>query len=65
LRTFYFTQKIRVMRGFFGEMDLTGVAPVSPLVKGGILLHKLQAQVHPRYDKTKEAPYSRTPFVPT
>ncbi len=40
----------------FFNVDPTGLTPVSPLVKGRILLHKLRAQ-GPRKDvKTKEAP---------
>ncbi len=46
----------------FYNVDPTGFTPVSPLVKGRILLHKLRAQ-GPRKDvKTKEAPLQELPL---
>ena len=52
----------------FCFVDPTGFAPVSLLVKGRILLHKLQAQVHGYYfnkfDKKQKPPKSEA-FVLT
>ena len=39
----------------FYNVDPTGFKPVFPLVKGGVLSHKLQARVHARHIKTKKA----------
>ena len=36
------------------NVDPTGLTPVSPFVKDGILLHKLQAQGPRKHAKTKE-----------
>jgi len=38
-------KKSRIFARFL-DVDPAGVAPASPLTKGRILLHKLQAQVH-------------------
>jgi len=37
------------------NVDPTGLTPVSPVVKNGILLHKLRAQGPQKYFKTKRA----------
>ena len=45
-------------------MDPTGLAPVSLLAKGRILLHKLQAQVHVSHDNKKRKDSQVSPFSP-
>ncbi|OGY67303.1 MAG: hypothetical protein A3I24_01590 [Candidatus Harrisonbacteria bacterium RIFCSPLOWO2_02_FULL_41_13b] len=56
------TKKPVTHYGFFG-VDPTGLAPAFSLVKGEILLHKLQAQGPQNKGKTKEDLYARTSFV--
>ena len=46
---------LRQAQNSFYYVDPTGLTPVSPLVKNGILLHKLRAQGPQRYRKTKRA----------
>ncbi len=40
----------------FSNVDPTGFTPVSPVVKNGILLHKLRAQGPREDDKAKRTP---------
>ena len=42
------------------NVDPTGLTPVSPVVKNGILLHKLRAQVHKNILKQKELFYKNS-----
>ena len=45
------------------NMDPTGFKPASPLAKGSILSHKLQARVHIKDIKTKKALLQGLPLL--
>jgi len=54
-----------LMNARFFNVDPTGFTPVSPVVKNGILLHKLQARVHDKNAKTKEVLLQGLPLLTT
>lgn len=56
------TKKLLLKEKLFG-VDPTGFAPVSPLAKGRILLHKIRARVHGLSIKQKKPSGKRTSFV--